>query len=1631
MQLRVLGPVEASADGRSLPLGGAKQRSVLAMLGLEANRTVSADHLIEGLWGEHAPASAAKMVQNYVWRLRTVLGEAAGAEILTRGGGYELRIDPDSVDVLRFQRLLAEAARSGGSGAPADAAHEALALWRGPALSDVADEPFAAPAIRRLEELRLEAAELAIDADLAAGHHLEVAAELDALVAEHPLRERLHGQRMLALYRCGRQAEALEAYRAARRTLVEEIGVEPGPELRRLHEAILRQDDSLEVDAAVAELPRELDTVSSSPLVGRDGELAWLRGHWERARRSDGGLVTLVGTDGMGKTRLAAEAAGEVHGEGATVLYVAGMAAPDAALAAIRRAREARRPTLLVVDDADCAVVEVHGAMSRLAAELRDHPSLVVATGRNAAALAGLRPSASLALAALDAAAVRWIAVLYAPAGAAADVPVDTLLETSDGVASRVHALASEWAQREAARRVEAVADRAAAGRVQARALESELTGSVVALQSTHQRVELLAAPDGGTPVICPFKGLAAFEVDDAEYFFGREQLVAELVARLVGAPLLAIVGPSGSGKSSALRAGLLPALARGVLPGSERWTQVLIRPGERPMRELRRATSGLGEDRRILVAVDQFEETFTACRDERERDAFVAAVVRAAQDHDGRSAVVLAVRADFYARCAAYPELARLVGASHVLVGPMSRDELRRAITRPAEQVGLRVEPDLEDAVVADVEGQPGALPLLSTALLELWQQRRGRRLYVGAYSRTGGVHGAVARLAEDAFGQLEPAEQEVARTVLLRLAGEDEDGGIVRRRVPLAELEAQRSESIALVLDVLTARRLLTVSAGTVEVAHEALLREWPRLCGWLEEDAEGRRVHRHLADAARDWAHGDRDRGELYLGARLASALEWRAEHEPELNTAEHQFLDASRAASERARRRGHLVLGGVVALLVIATIAALLALDGRGRARAQARAADAQRLGAQALNEQTLDRSLLLARQGVALDDTPATRENLLAAVRRSPAAISVMRGDGDGLTAVALHPDGRTLAVGDYNGTVVFLDARTRRRLGRPHQSGAVSGISSLAFSPDGTRLASAGRNALGGFVDLFDGQTRRHIARLSANDPLWESVATVSFSPDSRVLAAQTGYEIGPDRFNRLLRWDARTGRLLGDVRPIPGRSWRLLGLVGPQPRLVTSSVEGRATVIRDAATMRPVREFPVAGRVAALSPTEGLIGFGSRDGSVRLLDIRTGNLETATSRHEGPVTAMRFSSDGRRLVTAGRDERLIVWDTSRAAAVETLQARGRGLVVDLAIVRDGGIAYSAGRDGTVVAWDLDGARRLERPFSAAGRALAPRSLTVAAHGSQVATTDAHGFVDLFDSRTRRLTGRVRVDGGQPAAAAIAPDGRTLAAITARGELGVWDVRTGRPLGPLQPAHADAGEVTLTFSAGGRWLASGGGGDIVRLWDARRRTTVETLARAVADLSLNKDGTMLAVTLRGENFNGGLEILSVPSLKIIRTVPAPTGTLARFSRDGRWLIYGDRVGRVWTFDTRTWKSRGRPLLAHGPLLAADLSPDGRLLVTTSVDGTARLWDVGSGRPIGGPLSAGYGDMVGAAFVREGRGLAVVHEHGGYLWDVRPSSWERHACAVAGRSLTRAEWENALPHRDYSPACRRP
>ncbi len=458
----------------------------------------------------------------------------------------------------------------------------------------------------------------------------------------------------------------------------------------------------------------------------------------------------------------------------------------------------------------------------------------------------------------------------------------------------------------------------------------------------------------------------------------------------------------------------------------------------------------------RLVVAIDQLEELFTACESEDERAAFVDALVRLASDPQARAIVLVALRGDYYGRFAAYPALADRLGSNHVLIGPMRGAELRRAIELPAARVGLTLEPGLAQALVDDVEGEPGALPLLSTTLFELWRARADDAITLASYRDSGGMRGAVARLAEGTYGVVPDEHKPLVRTIMLRLVAGGDGDTAVRRRAPLAEFDLDRDQDVAAVLATLADNRLVSVSDTGVEVAHEALLREWPRLRDWIEEDAQGRRLRRQLVLASMEWERAGRDAAELYRGPRLAATLDWAAAREPELNDLERDFVDASRDASQRetrrvrrTNRRLRTLLVAVALLLVAAVAGGVYALAQRGDARdaasqaeASAEAELAQRLGAQALVEEDLDRSLLLARQAVAIADTPQTRGYLLAALRRSPAVLGIMHGtEGSYLRAVAVSPDGNTLAIGGLGIGLALFDAASFEQIGEPFPVG--------------------------------------------------------------------------------------------------------------------------------------------------------------------------------------------------------------------------------------------------------------------------------------------------------------------------------------------------------------------------------------------------------------------------------------------------------------------------------------------------------------------------------------------------------------------------------------------------------------
>jgi WD40 repeat protein/DNA-binding SARP family transcriptional activator len=1573
--------VEASSVNGPVALGGPKPRALLAMLALDAGSPVSAEHLIDGLWGDEPPATAAKMVQLYVSQLRKAMAAHGEPDAIgTRGRAYQLQLGRDRVDAGRFERLLAQGA-----------AREALELWRGPALADIASEPFAAPEIRRLEELRASALEVAIDQDLDAGRHREVLPELESLLAQEPLRERLHAQRMLALYRSGRQAEALEAYRQARATLVEQVGVEPGPELRRMHEAILRQDPSLEPPGQ--EPP-------GSPLVGRDAELAHLRDLWRRARAGSGASVVITGPPGIGKTRLVQELVAEVRRDGGAVAY--------------GELEELRGPTLLVLGD-----------VAQAPAVPPDRPVLAVATAVEAG-------GETLSLPPLGREDVAALARYHAGALPAVDPPVDRLLAESGGVPALVHRAAAQWARGVATQRVGEAAARASSERADWHLAGEDVATQVVGLQTVRERAEL-SGPDA-LPA-CPFKGLASFDVDDAPVFFGREQLVADMIARLPGARLMGIVGPSGSGKSSALRAGLLAALRDGVLPGSERWPQPLIRPGAHPLAELERATAELPAGEPWIVAVDQFEETFTACTDAEERTAFIDALVACARDTRQRTLVLVAVRADFYGHCARFPELSRLLGANQVLVGPMRRHEFRRAIELPARRAGLRVEPALADALLADVEGEPGALPLMSTALLELWQARDDRRLTLSAYERTGGVLGAVARLAEAAYDRLEPAQREQARHIMLRLAG---DGG-VRARVPIGELVAAQGDPAGGVLSVLAADRLITIGEGDVEVAHEALLREWPRLRGWLEEDAEGRRVQRQLTRAARDWEAAGRDPSELFRGARLAASLDWAAAHGAELNVTERDFLDDGRAASESAQRRLRAVLAGVASLLVAAVIAGLVALDQRGDARRTATVAEAERLGAQALTVDELDRALLLARTGVALEDSVATRGNLLAALLRVPrGSLGVLPDVRDNaIYGIALSPRGDRIAIGDHVGEVRLFDAHTRRELASYQLRQGL--VQRLAFSPDGATLAVAGQEPenepLGALIDVLDARTLERRQRIVLPPPPGGGFAGASpvFTADGRRLTVvQT--PLSMPGAQSVYRVDLDAGAISGRPFRSPG------GALDPayssdRRRLFVPNAEEDVTYELDTSDLRVIARHPAGGSAVALHPDEDLLAVGAEDGSMRFVDLASGRVRRLAGKHAGEVSAMAFSGDGRTLVSGDSRGGLIAWDVEHRVLRERLEGHAAE-VSTVVTTPDGRTAITAGsNDGHVAFWDLDDSRRLVRGVPLASRFVAdestPRGVAVSPDDRTLAVTHEHGTVELLDTTTLAPRAVLRRAFDGPALATdFSPDGRLLAVAGDKGELGLWDARTLAPVRRLEGLRGWTQAVA--FSPDGRLVAAGDFSDKPRLlvWDvgSGRQTAFES-DFSPGDLTFSPDGRLLAAAGRER----GVEVRDAASGRLVgRPQIDEFARSVAFSPDGRLLFVGLYNGTGTFFSTEDWKPAGPGIRGHGQrILNTRFTPDGRMLATSSADGTVQLWDVASRRTVGAPLVVQRNDLTFVASIlsRDGSYLyALPTGTEGMRLALAPRVWRDLACAIAGRELTRREWEEVLPDRPYREVC---
>lgn len=1153
--------------------------------------------------------------------------------------------------------------------------------------------------------------------------------------------------------------------------------------------------------------------------------------------------------------------------------------------------------------------------------------------------------------------------------------------------------------------------------------------------------------------ITAPYRGLAPFHTEDAPWFFGREKLVAELLDRLRHNRLLAVFGPSGSGKSSVVRAGLVPA-ARSEFsgPGGEMPVVILV-PGENPLHELSRRLrefvpgtvddgSNVEPDARkvlnasiakvpdeTLMVVDQFEELYTLGAVVDERMAFVDALLRLATDPNRRVRVVLCVRAEFYAGCAEHAGLATALTDRQRLVGPMSAEELRSAIIGPALKAGLTVDAGLVGRAIADAVsgGGAGTLPLLSHALLQTWRRRSGTVLTLADYLATGGLSGAIARTADQMYDSCEPAQQPRVKQIFIRLTTDGPGADHMRRRMRRSDLLAATGAAPN-VLDRLVGARLLTTDEYGVEIAHETLIREWPALREWLDEDRDGLRLHRGLTAATADWVALGRDQSALWRGARLNAAREW-AEADNRALTAEEQiFLQVSverergeLAASRRSNRRLRRLAGVLAAAVVLVVATGLVAVQQRQMAQHERDVSTAERLGVQAralVDQQPL--SLLLAMESLRRAPNDNADAALLTGLLDPRHNSLELVGHDSTVYAIAFGPDPNTVFTAGEGRTIYQWDTRTGAPLAPPWTEKHTDPVTSLAVSPDGATVVSASDDST---VLRWDVSTGTPIEpALTGHE---DHVKAVAMSRDGRLIV--TASLDGTVR-----RWDARTGLQLGEpMRGHSGEVWAVA--LSPDGSAVASGGDGGVVRTWDAATGTPLAESTggsgVRVKALAISATgvvlvgseEGpvrrltrselvpigppLIGHTSgvrgvtttsdgrtaitvgSDGTVRRWNIADGTpLEPALTGHSDQVNAVAVSADGVLIGTASRDRTARLWGAERPKPIGPTVPHA-DQVARMNISKDHTQLAWSGKDGVLRRWDL--ARDVPLVASAGGHSREIRSIAYSADGSMIVTGGEDNAVIRWDADSGKPLGPAMIGHSEEIPrVAITPDGSVIASGSWDGTVRRWDGRTGAPLG--EPLTADGGDVSSVVTSPDGSTIFAATYDLIWRWDART-------------------GAVLGPPLQHE---GRIEAIAV-------------------SGDGVALAAAGEDRRVRQWDVASGESVGEPLVGHDATVTRiAFTRNDQQIVTVDENGVVLRWDRASGARAGRPLT-NYGDFdYRRALSSDGTLLGAATSSGELqVFPADPEQWREYACRIVGRNLTLPEWKAFVgPDVEYVRTC---
>ncbi|MER6563530.1 WD40 repeat domain-containing protein [Streptomyces sp. NPDC001027] len=1145
-----------------------------------------------------------------------------------------------------------------------------------------------------------------------------------------------------------------------------------------------------------------------------------------------------------------------------------------------------------------------------------------------------------------------------------------------------------------------------------------------------------------------PYRGLARFEPDDRGLFFGRDRLVEELRELICGHRFAVMFGSSGSGKSSLLRAGLIPRLREHIaLQGRPAVVRVLT-PGAQPATKHGHLLDPAEDGPESWVLVDQFEEVFTLCRDPAERTRFIDMLLTA-RNPASQQRVVIAVRADFYAQCAEHRGLADALARCTLLVGPMSADELREAVVRPAQAVGILVERELTARIIEEVRDQPGALPMLSHALLETWKRRRSRLLTLATYEAAGGVHGAIAATAEEVYGQLSPDQAITARRLLLRLIEPGQGTADTRRPLPRSELDEHVDPGIWLVAERLARARLLTSDEGGVQLAHEALITCWPRLRGWVEEDRERLRHHRRLTEAARAWLEHDCDPGSLYRGARLARAEELFTDGSrsrgnggrAELTATEEEFLAAAlrvraadRRAASRTTRRARVLLSALSAVLAVSLVVGLTAWQQHKDNQRQRTDAAARRIAdvADALRTTDPRSAMLLGVAAWRVSPLPETRMALLGSLAQPEHAVFTDPAPGEGPTRF-LTDSGRTL---------LSIDGRSWRTwnvvTGRRTGSGRLPTGEVLAAGPD------------------------THFVAIAKDDGI------------------------------RL--WDRGAGRWIGDPRPLPLTS---LAGIGLGRHVVSESDDGRVRLrsVQDGRVLFETRApglVPPAvstdGRLLAICPAGGAPQLWNTDsrktvpgdwtqfrrlcnekrtalvfGGTQLAALSASGVrvwDTASGRQVADIDELEaedaaFSPDGTFLATAGGEE-IRVFRLSDSAAPVFRHSLNNQHLYELAWDPGDHTVLRYLEGGTVHCLDLGPA------VTPAWRGRPLDAVQISPDGRTLATAERTGSRYRFELRATNDGHLIRAlpsqpvptprDSADPIAAqdtvallTFSPDGRTLTYgvppppghEAAPQRFVVWDLNSDRKRAALDLAGPQSAGtvVSLASSTGGRTLYVGRiaaiGEVINEAWDTTsgRRTALLDGLTSV-HLAAHPGGRLLI----GDN-----RVVGIPSGRVTRqglVQGEQVGALA-FTGDGSHLAVGDQTGRVALWEG-TLHHRSGVLRNVFPAPLGDtpeavsalaISPDQRTLAVGGDAGTLQLWDIVTQQPLGGRVTTPGEGIHTLAFSGDSGTLYVGSAHVPLQrYTIAPDRAVTQVCARARGDLTRTEWNVYVPDAPYRRIC---